>query len=62
MTILQCNGQAVGVVNMNYTVAKTLVKAFSVAISEYEKRFKTTVPDIELASVGSFAKTVKITP
>jgi hypothetical protein len=50
MTIFQANGQSVAVLNMNYTVAKTLVNALTVAIDEYEKKFKTTVPEIELGT------------
>jgi hypothetical protein len=51
MLILQCNQQNVGILNMNYTVAKSLVNALSVAIAGYEKRFTTEVPNIEIASV-----------
>jgi hypothetical protein len=47
MTIFQANGQAVAIVNMNYTVAKSFVNALSQAIEEYEKKFDTKVPIIE---------------
>jgi len=52
MTIFQANGQAVAILNMNYTVAKTLCNALSQAVGEYEKKFSTKVPDIEFSTAG----------
>jgi hypothetical protein len=49
LTIFQSNGQSVCMMNLNYTVAKTLASALTSAVSEYEKKYNTSVPDIELA-------------
>ncbi len=50
MMLLQTNQQTVGIVNMNYTVAKSLMKALSVAVESYEKKFETKVPDIQIGT------------
>lgn len=50
MVLLQTNQQPVGVVNMNYTVAKSLMNALSLAVESYEEKFKTKVPDIKIGS------------
>ena len=51
MLVLQSNQQNIAVMNMNYTVAKSLANALAQAIDGYEKRFQTKVPDIQIASV-----------
>ena len=52
MTIFQVNGQSVAIMNLNYTVAKTLASALTEAIAEYERKFNTKVPEIDFSSFG----------
>jgi hypothetical protein len=62
MTIAQCNGQTVCILNMNYTVAKSLIAALTLAIEGYENKFHTKVPDVRLSTIGSPDSPVTITP
>lgn len=60
MTIFQSNGLSVCLINMNYTVAKSYVRALTAAIDVYEKKLNTKVPDIELATIGTPSSPVKL--
>ena len=59
MTVFQSNGQPIALLNMNYTVAKSLANALSIAVREYEKKFNTNVPDIE---IGTFPGSRNLAP
>lgn len=50
LTIFQSNGQPVAILNMSYPVAKTLSAALAEAITEHEKKFNTSVPEIDFDS------------
>lgn len=58
LTIFQANGQSICMLNLSYGVAKTLADALHTAINEYEKKYQTKIPDIELGSVGKGPLTV----
>lgn len=53
VTVFQANGLPVAILNMSYGVAKSIVNALNVSISDYEKKFNTEVPIAEIASITS---------
>lgn len=50
MSVLQSNGQNVALLNMSYVVAKAFGAALAEACKNYEDKFKTKLPDPELAT------------
>jgi hypothetical protein len=52
MTVFQCNGQNVCVMNMSYVTAKTLAEALAELVTTYETRHKIAIPTMEKANTA----------
>ncbi|HEX3665818.1 MAG TPA: hypothetical protein VHU23_11360 [Rhizomicrobium sp.] len=50
ISVLQCNGINIAVMNVSYTFAKTYARALMALVEEFEEKHKLKVPEHEVAS------------
>jgi hypothetical protein len=53
LTVFQCNNQHVFIVNLSYTVAKTLANTLGNLVRDYEARHNLTIPVVGMASTSA---------